>query len=86
MTMKTIIKTTLTALALAAGASAGQAETVWHYPYKGAPYATQTVQSRKVPSQLLVRQGDCVEVQRGQLGGSQVICVIAGKQKCAMPS
>lgn len=42
--MKTIIKTTLAALALVVGASASQAQPgvpMWHFPYKGAPYATQ---------------------------------------------
>lgn len=46
--MKTIIKTTLTALALVVGASASQAETVLHFPYKGAPYATQAEPTRNV--------------------------------------
>ena len=34
--MKTIIKTAIVALTLTAGATAGQAETVWHFPHKGA--------------------------------------------------
>lgn len=38
--MKAIIKTAIFALTLVAGASAGHAETVWHFPYKGVPYAT----------------------------------------------
>ncbi len=53
--MKTIIKTTLAAFALAAGASAGQAETVWHFPYKGAPYATQSAPAYKAASVHVVR-------------------------------
>lgn len=42
--MKSITKTALIAVALIAGsiASQAQAKTVWHFPYKGAPYATQT--------------------------------------------
>lgn len=41
--MNTIIKTAIAALTLVAGASASQAEpqTVWHFPYKGAPYVTR---------------------------------------------
>ena len=46
--MKTIIKTTLAAFAVAIGASASQAATMWHFPYKGAPYATQTEPTRNV--------------------------------------
>ena len=40
--MKSII--TFAATALLAGSIAGQAQanTVWHFPYKGAPYATNT--------------------------------------------
>lgn len=42
--MKSITKAALVAIALIAGsiASQAQAETMWHFPYKGAPYATQT--------------------------------------------
>ena len=46
--MKTIIKTTLATLAVVVGASASQAETVWHTPFKGAPYATHTEPTRNV--------------------------------------
>lgn len=46
--MKTIIKAAIAAITVAAGASAGQAGTVWHFPYKGAPYATQTEPTRNV--------------------------------------
>lgn len=55
--MKTIIKTTLAAFALVAGASAGQAqaETVWHFPYKGALYATQSASAYKAASVHVVR-------------------------------
>lgn len=45
--MKTIIKTAIAALSLAAGASASQADVVWHFPYKGAPYATRTETATK---------------------------------------
>jgi hypothetical protein len=40
--MKTIIKAAIAAFSLAAGASASQADVVWHFPYKGAPYTTRT--------------------------------------------
>lgn len=40
--MKTIIKSAIAAIALAAGASASQAEVVWHFPYKAAPYTTKS--------------------------------------------
>lgn len=42
--MKTIVVAAIMALGAAAGAvgSGAQAETVWHFPYKGVPYATQT--------------------------------------------
>jgi hypothetical protein len=40
--MKTIFTTALIATGLAAGVLAAQAETTWHYPYKGTPYATQS--------------------------------------------
>ncbi len=55
--MKTIIKTTLAAFALVAGASAGQAEAVWHFPYKGAPFATQTEPAAKAAPVKIVRHG-----------------------------
>lgn len=55
--MKTIIKTTIAALTLVASASVGQAqaETVWHYPYKGQPYATQSAPVYKAASVHVVR-------------------------------
>ncbi len=42
--MRTIIASTIFMLGVAASAigSRAQAEIVWHFPYKGAPYATQT--------------------------------------------
>ena len=49
--MKAIIKTTLATLVLVVGASASQAQPgvpVWHFPYKGAPYATQAEPQRNV--------------------------------------
>jgi len=60
--MKTIIKTTLAALALVVGASAGQAqpETVWHYPYKGQPYATQSAPTYKAASVQTARTANHV--------------------------
>ena len=42
--MKTIVTAAIVAIGLAAGTfgSRAQAEIVWHYPYKGTPYATET--------------------------------------------
>ncbi len=42
--MKTIVAAAILAIGVAAGTvgSRAQAETVWHFPYKGVPYATQT--------------------------------------------
>jgi hypothetical protein len=42
--MKTIVTAAIVAIGLAAGTigSRAQAEIVWHFPYKGTPYATQT--------------------------------------------
>lgn len=42
--MKTITTSAIAVIGLAAGAVGlpAQAETVWHYPYKGLPYATQS--------------------------------------------
>lgn len=45
--MKTIISTAMLAFALVAGAGQAQAETVWHHPYKGQPYATQSAPAYK---------------------------------------
>ncbi len=55
--MKTIIKTTIAALTLVVGASAGQAqaETVLHFPYKSAPYATQSAPVYKAASVHVAR-------------------------------
>ena len=55
--MKTIISTAMLAFAFVAGASVGQAqaETVWHFPYKGAPYATQSAPVYKAASVHVVR-------------------------------
>lgn len=56
--MKTIIKTTLATLALVVGASASQAQPgvpVWHFPYKGAPYATQAEPIQQVAPVRLVQ-------------------------------
>ena len=49
--MKTIIKAAIAALVVTAGATASQAQPgypVWHFPYKGAPYATQAEPQRNV--------------------------------------
>lgn len=56
--MKTTIKSALVALALLAGASMGpaQAETAWHFPYKGAPYATQSGPAQRLASVQSVRK------------------------------
>ncbi len=41
--MKTIVTAAILAIGLAGSiGSRAEAETVWHFPYKGAPYATQT--------------------------------------------
>lgn len=69
--MKTIIKTAIVALTLAAGATAGQAETVWHFPYKGAPYATQTAPVAQAAPVKIVRHGK--HVHKLNAGKTQVI-------------
>lgn len=40
--MKSVFNVLILTPALVAGASQAQAEAVWHFPYKGAPYATQS--------------------------------------------
>lgn len=47
--MKTIINAAILAFTFLAGVSAGQAraDTVWHFPYKAAPYATQSLPVQK---------------------------------------
>lgn len=69
--MKTIIKTTIAALALAVGASASQAETVWHFPYKGAPYVTQSAPAMQVAPVRVKRHGNHVHVRTA--GNTQLI-------------
>jgi hypothetical protein len=69
--MKTFIKTTLAAFALVAGASAGQAETVWHFPYKGTPYATQTAPAAQAAPVKIVRHGK--HIHKLIAGKTQVI-------------
>ncbi|MBX9684795.1 MAG: hypothetical protein K2X41_13510 [Hyphomicrobium sp.] len=72
--MKTIIKTTLAALALVVGASASQAQPgvpVWHFPYKGAPYATQAEPAVKAAPVKIVRHGK--HVHKLIAGKTQVI-------------
>ena len=56
--MKTIIKTAIVAFAVVAGAGAGQAQaqTVWQFPYKGAPYATQVDPAQKAAPVRAVRK------------------------------
>lgn len=61
--MKTIMKTTLATLAFVVGASASQAATVWHFPYKGAPYATQSALAQQVAPAQTVRHGKHVHVK-----------------------
>lgn len=53
--MKTIISTAVSALFLTLGASASNADVVWHYPHKGAPYATTTEPATPVPAQRKAR-------------------------------
>lgn len=69
--MKTIIKTAIVALTLTAGATAGQAETLWHFPYKGAPYATQTAPAAQAAPVKIVRHGK--HVHKPVAGKTQVI-------------
>lgn len=54
--MKTIINTAVSALFLTLSASAGNADVVWHHPYKGAPYATTTEPATPAPAQRKLRQ------------------------------
>lgn len=63
--MKTIVKTIIAAFALAVGASASQvqAETVWHRPYKGAPYATQSLPAQQAAPTQVTRHGNHVHVK-----------------------
>ena len=46
--MKSIITLVASALLTGTLASHAQANTVWHFPYKGAPYATMTVTNGSV--------------------------------------
>ncbi len=69
--MKTIIKTAIVALTLAAGATAGQAETVWQFPYKGTPFATQTAPVAQAAPVKMVRHGK--HVHKLIAGKTQVI-------------
>jgi len=69
--MKTILTAATLAVGLAAGAigSQAQAETVWHYPYKGTPYATETTPSA------------CVHRTRRGSGAYRVIRRRAGEKR-----
>lgn len=55
--MKTIINSSVLAFAALAGISASQAQadTVWHFPYKGAPYATQSAPVRQAAPVRITR-------------------------------
>lgn len=57
--MKAISISVILAFAVAAGASVGQvqAETVWHFPYKAAPYATQSAPADRAKSVGAKRDG-----------------------------
>lgn len=63
--MKTISISVILAFAVAAGASVGQAqaETVWHFPYKAAPYATQSAPPDRAKSVRAKRDGKQVRVR-----------------------
>jgi len=63
--MKTIINSAILALAVVGGASVGQAqaETVWHFPYKGAPYATQSAPVQQASPVRVTRHGNHVHVR-----------------------
>lgn len=74
--MKTIIKTTLAGLALVVGASASQAQPgvpVWHFPYKGAPYATQVEPSKQTTAVQVVRHAKHAVAHRRTASKTQVI-------------
>lgn len=63
--MKTIISSAILAFAVVAGASVGQAqaETVWHFPYKGQPYATQSAPVQQAAPVRITRHGKHVHVR-----------------------
>lgn len=71
--MKTIIKSTLAAIALVVGASASQAQPVvkWHFPYKAAPYGVWVEPAQKVAPVKIVRHGK--HVHKLIAGKTQVI-------------
>lgn len=64
--MKTIIKSAIVALSLIAGTSASQAQpgTPWlHFPYKGAPYATQSAPVQQAAPLQVVRTANTAAVR-----------------------
>ena len=74
--MKTIIKTTLATLALVVGASASQAQPgypVWHFPYKGAPYATQAEPVKQAAAFQVVRHAKHAVAHKRTGSKTQVI-------------
>lgn len=64
--MKTNINSAILAFAVLAGASEGQAQadTVWHFPYKAAPYATQSLPVQQVAPTQVTRHGHHVHVEK----------------------
>lgn len=58
--MKTIIKSAIAAITVAAGAAttseAQPGQLVWHFPYKGAPYATQGERVKEAAPVEMARQ------------------------------
>ena len=74
--MKTIIKTTLTALALVVGASASQAQSgypYWHPINNGAPYTTQAEPEQHVVPVQVVRHAKHAIAQVRTASKTQVI-------------
>ncbi len=74
--MKTIIKTAIFALTLVAGAGAGQAQPgfpKWHFPYKGAPYATQAEPAQQAAAAQVLRHAKHSAVYGRTAGKSKVI-------------
>lgn len=71
--MKTIMLSTIFALAVVASAGVGrvQADTIWHTPFKGAAYATQAEPVQQLTSIRTIRHGNHFHVRTA--GKTQVI-------------
>jgi hypothetical protein len=70
--MRSIVAVAILAIGLAAGTigSQAQAETVWHFPYKGTPYTTETTPTV------------CVQRTRHGYGPCRVLRHPAGEKPC----